>query len=169
MVGISIKITLPKKKLADAKWLENIARYQRSYSVPILKALFQKTVFGWKEKPTFGYVQIRSANTISIKMYPTGAASEIWNLVNAGSPEHPISPKVQGGMLRFQKGYRSATVPGSLQSRRAYRSNPVWTARTVWHPGFKARKFTSLIEKEYKKSFAKEMQEAIKIAAKEWL
>jgi len=169
MVGISIKITLPKKKYADAKWNEQIARYQRSHSVPILKALFQKTVFGWKEKPTFGYVQIRSANTITIRMYPTGAAAEIWQLVNEGSPEHWIFPKKQGGMLRFQKGYRSATVPGSLQSRRAYRSNPVWESKGLWHKGFKARNFTKLIEREYKKNFAKDMQEAIKIAAKEWL
>jgi len=93
--------------------------------------------------------------------------SEIYALVNAGSPPHPIYPR-KGGFLRFKPGYRPATTPGQLRSRRAYRSGKYVIARSISdpeHPGFEARNFDELVAKEYDPQFVKDMQEAVNSVA----
>lgn len=167
MVSISVKVTLPKSGVFTNKgWLNEIARVQRQTSVPRLKKLFQKTVFGWSNKPDFGWAQIRTSDTMSITMYPSGMYADIWNLVNAGSPPHDI-PARPGGLLRFRPGYRSATMPGSIQSHRAYRSGPFYTAKIIRnHPGFTAREFTRLIAEEYENPYMNDMQDAINSVAR---
>lgn len=165
-VSITVTVTTPKRKFGNKKWLDELARVQRQTSVPRLKKLFQKTVFGWSNKPDFGWTQIRTSDTMSIKMYPQGQYADIWNLVNAGAPPHVITPKKQGGFLRFKSGYRPATIPGQLQSRRAYRSGDTVKAYLVNHPGFVARDFPSLIADEYENPFMGDMQQAINTVAK---
>ena len=163
MVSVSVKVSLPKSDAFQSKkWLEEISRVQRQTSVPRLKKLFQQTVFGWSaaKKPDFGWAQQRTSDEMSISIYPTGAAAGTWELVNAGSPAHIISPR-RGGFLRFRPGYRSATTAGSIQSRRAYRSGQFVGARIVHHPGFEARKFTELIAQEYENPYMNDMQGAL--------
>lgn len=157
---INIKVTLPKTKFASKKWLESIASKQRAQSLPRLRALFRQTVFGWSEKPDFGWAQEKTSDAITLRVFPTGPASDIWNLLNAGSPPHDIRPKSKG-FLAFRPGYRAATRPGSLQSRRAYRSGKYRYARFVSHPGFEARRFTTLIVEEFADKYGMEMQEAV--------
>jgi hypothetical protein len=165
MVSISITVTTPERKFGNKGWLDEIARTQRQTAVPRLKKLFQKTVFGWSEKPDFGWVQQRTADTISITMYPQGQAANIWNLVNAGSPRHRI-PKSGTTFMKFRPGYRAATTPGSLMSRRAYRSGKYETHFVVSHPGFEPRDFISQIASEYENPFMGDMQEAISSVAR---
>jgi len=168
MVSIRIKVELPQSGVFQKKkWLDEIARTQRQTSVPRLKKLFQKTVFGWGKKPDFGWAQMRSHDAISITMYPVGQHADLWELINAGSPAHIIVPKSNRGFLRFRPGYRAATTPGTLQSRRAYRSGQFVGARIVHHPGFEARKFTELIAEEYQNPYLNEMQDAINRAARD--
>lgn len=164
MVSIRVEVLLPKGKFATKGWLDEIARVQRRTSVPRLRKLFQKTVFGWSKKPDFGWAQRRSADAMSITMYPQGIYADKWELVNAGSPPHTIRPKK--GFLRFRPGYRSATTPGQLQSRRAYRSGKYIGVRKVDHPGFEARKFDELIAQEYENPYMNEMQDAINNTAR---
>lgn len=166
MVSIRVKVDLPKTKFANKKWLEEIARVQRQSSVPRLKKLFAQTTFGWSKKPDFGWVQRRSRDEMSIEMYPQGEHADIWNLVNEGSPSHTIMPKKHGGFLRFRPGYRAATRPGSLQSRRAYRSGKPVSAGRVDHPGFEGRKFTEQIAQEYENPFINDMQDALNDVAR---
>lgn len=162
MVSIRVKVTLPPSNVFQKKrWLEEIARVQRQTSVPRLRKLFQQTVYGWSEKPSFGWTQTRTSDTLAITMYPQGPRADVWELLNAGSPAHTILPKNRGGFLIYRPGYRAATTPGSLQSRRAYRSGPFVSARVVHHPGFQAREFTTLIAQEYENPYMNEMQEAI--------
>lgn len=165
MVSIKLKVDLPKGKFATKGWLNEIAGVQRQTSVPRLRKLFQKTVFGWSTKPTFGWAQTRSADTMTITMYPQGAGADIWELVNEGSPAHVIRPSGRR-FLSFRPGYRSATTVGSIQSRRAYRSGKYISAAKVNHPGFEGRKFTELIAEQYNNPFMNEMQSAIDSIAK---
>lgn len=166
MVSISLKVTIPDTKFAKKKWADEISRTQRQTSVPRLKKLFQKTVFGWSKKPDFGWSQTRTGDEISLTMYPTGEHAGIWNLVNAGSPRHPI-PARRGGLLSFRPGYRAATKPGSIQSQRAYRSGKTVGAKIIPdHPGFPARDFITLISQEYNNPFLDDMQDAINKVAK---
>lgn len=166
--GISVKAILPGKPFATKKWLDEIARTQRQTSIPRLKKLFNQTIFGWSKKPDFGWVQTRTADEISIRMYPTGPNAETWKLVSAGSPPHPI-PARTGGLLRFRPGYRAATRPGQLMSRRAYRSGKYVSSRGIIdppHPGFAARNFTQLIAEEYQNPFFNDMASAFGIVAR---
>ena len=163
--SITMKVTTPKQKFGNKKWLDEIARTQRQTSVPRLRKLFEKTVFGWSRKPSFGWAQRRTADEMSITMYPTGQHAEIWNLVSEGSPAHDIRPR-KGGLLSFRPGYRSATRPGTLMSRRAYRSGKQVAAKIVHHPGFEARNFPEMIAEEYENPYIDEMQDAINKVAK---
>lgn len=158
---IEIKVSLPKVEFARKKWLDAIASKQRAKSLPGLRKLFKETVNGWSKKPDFGWAQIKTGDSISINVYPTGEYAEIWNLVNEGAPAHPIDPKKNGGLLRFRPGYRAATRPGQLRSGRSYRSGKHVTAKRVIHPGFEPRRFTELIAQEFAERYGMEMQEAV--------
>lgn len=164
---INIKVTLPKRKFVQKKWLESIASKQRAKSLPALRNLFKQTVFGWSNKPDFGWAQRITADEIILYVYPTGPYADVWNMLNEGSPPHPI-PAKQGGFLAYRPGYRASTRPGSLQSRRNYRSGPYRFKKAIKnpdHPSFKARKFTELIAQEFAEKFGIEMQEAVTEAA----
>jgi len=157
---ISIKVTLPKVEFARKKWLDSIASKQRAKALPKLRELFKKTTFGWSTKPDFGWSQKKTSSEITINVYPRGEGSDIWNLLNEGSPRHRI-PKTGFTRMVYRPGYKAATRPGSLQSGRKYRSGKPRVAYSVNHPGFAARKFTELIAEEYAKEFAMDMQEAV--------
>lgn len=163
--GISLKAILPGKPFATKKWVDEIARTQRQTSVPRLRKLFNQTVFGWSKKPDFGWTQIRTADSISIQMYPQGPNAEIWNLVSSGAPPHEIRPR-RAKILSFRPGYRAATRPGQLMSRRAYRSGKYRGAALVQHPGFEARNFPQEIAKEYQNPFFNDMASAFSRAAR---
>lgn len=165
MVSITLKVSLPTRQFAKKKWLDEMARVQRQTSVPRLKKLFQKTVFGWSKKPNFTWVQHRTSGQMSIEMGPSGPNAETWKLVNAGSPAHTILPK-RGSILSFRPGYRSATRPGQLMGRRAYRSGKLQGARKVNHPGFEARDFITQIVHEYENPFMNDMQDALNTVAR---
>lgn len=157
--SVNIKVTLPQRKFAQKKWLDAIASKQRAQSLPILRRLFQQTVFGWSQKPDFSWAQIKTADEITLRMFPSGPGADKWALLNAGSPQHDILPRKR--FLSFRPGYRAATRPGSLQSSRAYRSGKATMASIVHHPGFEARRFTELIVEEYANRYTRDMQEAI--------
>lgn len=167
MVSIRVTVSLPKTDFASKKWLDSIARVQRTNSVPVLRKLFKETVFGWSRKPDFGWSQSKSASEITIRMYPTGPNAEIWALVSAGAPRHTIQPQKPNGILSFRPGYRSATKPGTLKSSRAYRSGKPVIAKVVDHPGFEGRNFPELIAQKFADDFGMDMQAAINKVANE--
>lgn len=165
MVSIKLKVELPKGKFATRKWVEEIAKVQRQTSVPRLRRLFQKTVFGWSTKPTFGWAQTRTADSMTLIMYPQGAGADIWEMINEGTKPHVIRPGKRK-FLSFRPGYRASTTPGTLQSRRSYRSGKYIAASLINHPGIEARRFTEVIAEEYNNPYMNEMQDAINNVAK---
>lgn len=162
--SVGIHISLPKKDLTKKKWLDAIASKQRAQTLPILRKLFQKTVFGWSQKPDFSWTQIKSSDVVSLSMFPSGPSADKWKLLNAGSPAHDIRPRNK--YLAFRPGYRAATRAGSLQSSRAYRSGKSILTNIVHHPGFEARKFTELIVEEFANQYTRDMQDAINEVAR---
>jgi hypothetical protein len=158
---IEIKVTLPKVEYAKKKWLDAIASKQRAKSLPALRRLFNQTVFGWSTKPQMGYATTKRSDEISLFIFAKGAGSDTWNLLNAGSPKHPIPPRNKKYLV-FRRGYKAATTPGSLQSGRKYRSGKIEFSKGIpMHPGFDPRRFTELIAEEYDKTYAAHVQEAI--------
>lgn len=160
---INISVSLPKKRFSDKKWADGIASALKKKTAPRLKALFRQSTYGWSNHPSFRQKLTRTADYISMEVYTNDIN---YALVNAGSPPHHILPR-KSGFMRFKPGYRAATTPGSLQSRRAYRSgkfiSPVWS---VSHPGFAPRKFDELVAKEYSRDFAKDILSGLWEAAK---
>lgn len=159
---IKITVSIPQVDYARKKWLDAIASKQRAKSLPALRKLFRETVNGWSQKPDFGWAQRKSADEVTINVYPTGPNADIWTLVNEGSPRHDIYPKKPGGILAFRPGYRSATKPGQLRSGRKYRSGKtVFAKYIIDHPGFEGRKFTEMIAQTFAEDYAMDMQEAV--------
>lgn len=161
MVSISVKVIVPKNKFKDKKWVEGVADAMKTKTAPKLKALFRKSTFGWSKHPSFRQTLTRRAFSLSMEVYTD---DEKYGLLNAGSPRHDIPAKK--GFLRFRPGYRSATTPGQLQSRRAYRSGKYVGAGRVDHPGFEARKFDELVAKEYAPQFRDDIQDGINKVAR---
>lgn len=163
---ITVTVTLSGKKYSTRKWLDKIATTQRTFSIPKLRKLFNETTFGWKTKPRMGWSQTKTYDEISIKVYPVGEGSDTWNLLNEGSPAHRIVAKRK--YMSFRPGYKSSTTPGTLRSKRAYRSGPYYKAGVIeGHPGFKARKFTELIAEKFADEFGEDMHKAINEVAGE--
>lgn len=162
--SISVKTITPKEGFKSKKWLQEMARAQKQYTVPKLRALFRQTVYGWSKKPKFDWQLTQTPDEITIEMGPSGPNADIWQMVNNGVPAHNILPKKK--FLAFRPGYRSATVPGSLMSRRAYRSGKTVVSKGILpHPGFEARRFDVSIADEYNRQFADDIQKGIDSAA----
>lgn len=164
MVSIRVSVTIPKWKFKDKKWVQGVADALVKKTAPHLKVLFRKSTYGWSKHPSFKQHLTRHAHELAMEVY---TEDEKYGLVNAGSPKHVIGA-ARYGFLRFKPGYRSATTPGQLQSRRAFRSGKHVTSYGVNHPGFEARKFDELVAKEYEPQFRSDIQDALNRAAKPW-
>jgi hypothetical protein len=161
---IEVKVKIEGGNFSRKKWGDKIASKQRAKSLPVLRALFKQTTYGWSDKPDFGWEQVRKGDEISITVFPSGQHADTWAILNAGSPAHTINAR-PGGVLAFRPGYKAATTPGSLKSGRKYRSGPLQFAKRVNHPGFPARNFVQLISEEFNKNYASDIQDAIFEAA----
>ena len=94
-------------------------------------------------------------------------ASQIFKYVDEGTKPHVIKPKPNNkkGLLFFRTGYSPRTLPvarahvGSGTS-----SGPLVAARSVNHPGTKARLFTKTITNESRPDFRRRMENAMRRA-----
>lgn len=163
---IRINVNMPKKEFKASGYIDACAEVMKSKTGPELRALFLQTIFGWspEKKPGFTRQLTRQVYKVSMRVY-TNSNYEIYSLVSKGAPAHIIRP-VKAKVLRFKPGYRAATTPGQIQSRRAYRSGTEITATVVHHPGFQDRSFDSFIANEYEPTFTSDMQDAMNNAAK---
>lgn len=167
---VHFSLTLPKDgTFRNKKWKEEIMRAMKYPSTQELRKLFNQTTDGWSTKPHAKFDYMWEGDRAVLDMYAAGEGADTWNLLTAGSPPHPIYPKQFGGLLRFRPGYRSATIPGQLQSRRAYRSGKYVKAFAIDnppHPGFAPRKFPEQITREFERNYINQMQDAFNEAAR---
>lgn len=154
------------KLLSDPEVRNAIAHMQLGKTAPDVKRLFAKTVRGWHNKPDWLQHQEITANRIAIQVWAGGRNADQYQLVNFGSPAHPIRPINPGGFLRFQRGYHASTRPRVLSSRAYRRYGPFVSRRSVAHPGFEERAFDETIKEEYYDTFVQDMQNAINEAAR---
>jgi len=163
--SVTVHVSLPKTKFTNKKWKSELQKAMKDAGRD-LKGLFQKTVYGWSNKPRFVASYLNLNNSFFVTVTPEGEYAEQWKLVSLGSPHHRI-PKSGYARMKFRPGYRSATVPGTLLSRRAYRSGKErFASLIVDHPGFEARNFPEMIREEYEDKFGKNMQDAINEVAR---
>ena len=160
-MAIQIKVTVPDEIVNVPEVRTRIERALRTQTGPDIRRNLQKTVQGWKNKPSWSQLLTNRTNYLSVMVWASGPNASQYGLVNAGSPAHAIRPK-GGGMLRFQPGYRAGTSPGKLTSRSPQRSGTHISARGVSHPGFEARKFDEAVAEEISLDFYYDVQDAIR-------
>ena len=121
---------------------------------------FQETVKSWKHKVVFKKALI---SFTSIEITTT---DEIYGYVDQGTKPHVIRPKRPGGMLAFASAFSPKTKPRVLSSGAGH-VGPVDTFRQeVQHPGTEAREFVDAIFEKWEPAYRKEMEKAMKDAAK---
>lgn len=161
---IRVVLTVPQRVLDAQGVIDAIYNTMRTKTAPEVQNLFKRTVEGWHNKPTFTHRMGRGPDHVSVTVYPGfGKNADQYALVNAGSPEHPITAR-NAPFLLFQRGYHSATKPRVLSSRPYVRYGHYWLQKSVHHPGFKAREFDQEIADQYQDTFRQDMQNAINSA-----
>ena len=104
--------------------------------------LSEPTVATWDTQVGFTAVDKRTAVEIV-------SDSKIFNWVNRGTRPHEIRPRGPWP-LRFPGGFTAKTTPGSLSSGPGGSFGDTIVARSVQHPGIKARRFDKLIAEKLK-------------------
>lgn len=158
--SIRINVTVPEEILNVQSVQESIKSMMRSKTAPALEKYFKGTVDGWEKKPDFSKRFDFTTSRLSTLVFASGSGSDIYALVNAGSPPHIIRAK-RVRLLRFQSGYTPSTSPRMLRSKAKSRHGPFVMGPIAHHPGFKAREFDDAISEVYRPTFERDVQEAI--------
>ena len=168
-MDITVTVTVPKEILSQTIVQDAIAQVMVKKTAPEVKTLFRKTVFGWKNKPTFRQKLTRRANYMSEEIWADGINAQQYAWVNFGTKPHSITPRGSGYPLRFKWGgsgsYKASSRPRIIQSKRHYKTGPIVRLASVKHPGFEAREFDKTIAEHYDPIFRKDIQDAISVAA----
>ena len=154
-----------------AKGLQKVARG--------MEADFKATTATWKHKVKFTKTVDTKAAPVQILV---GTDDEIYTYVNSGTglwgPKHakyPIFAGIYTGKsnkkaLSFQWGgpgsYKAKTRPGHIGSSPGGPTGPMVAFPFVEHPGIKPRKFDIVIQKKWEPRFKREMEAAMRRAAK---
>lgn len=133
----------------------------------LAKKEYEKTTETWENKPKFDSIVSLSGDgpTVVTGVSGGGKAAEIYRYVDEGTRPHMIFPKGDYP-LAFQSGYNPKTAPNIIGSKAGGSYGDMVYARGVMHPGTEARNFDKAIEKEMKPRFKREMEEAMRKAAK---
>jgi len=151
----------------------------------------------WKHQPTFqksdavilgGDLKLRVALINDSKKGQKGLSpSQLYELIEAGSPAHTITAKESKGtrtvktkfggvslnysgvpLLVFKMPYGSRSYPNSLYSGPQVYGSTIRKAASVNHPGFKARNFSEIISEAYQKNVEKDVSDIIETTMKQF-
>ena len=142
-------------------------------SAKLAKKDFEKTVTTWKNKPKMEtrvggvgrLLRGKARLDFSAGPNPHGDNYDIYTFVDLGTKKHDITPKKPGGVLSFQWGgpgsYKAKTKPRRLTSSGGGATGPMVAFKAVKHPGTKARQFSSIIARKWRKKLPKDAQKAM--------
>ncbi len=132
---------------------------------PDLIQAHKRVVSNWTGKPEFKARKFVNKDGIKINVFPAGEYKMRWIWVSRGTKggyKIPKTPKPKGDPLRFKTGYKPRTVPVGKFGGPGVYTGPWASALQVTHPGIKAREFEKTIAADYKKTFARDMNNAMK-------
>ena len=139
-------------------WTEKFVRLETLHALEKLakeiKALFEATVATWEEKPVFQTKVSLAGDTPMVRVW---TESELYSLVNAGSPPHFIGPRRPKGVLNIREGYRAKTRPGAVRSMPGGYYGRTYQVKGVNHPGFEGRDFGESIGRLVEPMFMEEI------------
>lgn len=135
------KAILPPKVNVDAIW--NRLEWAVDQTAKEAMKDFEATCDDFEHKPTFTVTKYVGANAIS---FTISTDDENYKRLNNGVEGGYKIPKAGPGLLVFQPGYKSKTVPGVLKSRQggAY-GDVVFVNTQITAKGFEGRHFDVLV------------------------
>lgn len=150
-----IKLTpiKPKATAATFRAVRAAAEKATQQAAKELVEDYKKTTATWE-------TDVRWIITVSASGVTVRTDNQIWTFVDKGTRPHEIRAKA-GKALRFAQGYSAKTRPGSIIARGGGASGDDAFARSVQHPGTKARGFTNRLRAKWLKKWPKDMQAAI--------
>ena len=123
---------------------------------------FEKTTATWKNKPVFE-MQISLSGGLQVEVY---TESEIYKFVDKGTKPHDIWPGFYTGksdkkVLAFSSKSTPKTIPGVIDSGPGSRGKVDTFRPYVKHPGTKARQFSTMLARKWRKKLPKDAQKAM--------
>ena len=178
-MNVTVNVFVPKDILRQSIVQDSIAQVMVKKTAPEDKTLFRKTVFGWKDKPTFKQKHTKTRGFMSEKIWADGeglnsrglAKWKQYAMINQGTKPHTFGTRGPGYPLKFrwagQGSYTPSSRPRIIQSgRHSQKGGVVEIWSTVNHPGIeKPREFDKTIRDHYAPIFRKDIQDAIGVAA----
>jgi len=134
-------------------------------SKPELIQAHNRVVANWENKPVFkARKRIRKIG-ITIFVFASGEAAQIWRWVTGGTKggyKIPKRARKAGNPLRFKTGYKPKTAAVGKFGGPGVSTGPWASAHQVTHPGIEARRFEEAIADDYKRTFARDIENAMR-------
>ena len=138
---IKLKPIIPKLRLFDpAKHRTAIDAGMREAADEALED-FRRTTSTWSRSVSFEAKKQADG-------YLIGTDDDVWGMLDKGTKPHSIVAKKRA--LRFPGGYRAKTRPGFIGSSSGGPSGGMVFRKRVFHPGTKARSWSTLIGKKWR-------------------
>jgi len=168
--AVVIKAIKPKR--FNDKAMRERLRYWGNKVGNEMKKDFEATTATW-DHPVKFETKTSGGKGLGGQVTEVWTTDDIYRYVDQGTGQaaghggkYPITPKKKGGMLAFPSMFSPKTKPKVIGSS-AGSSGPVDTFRQiVMHPGIKPREFSKTIEIKWTPKFKREMEAAMKDAAK---
>ncbi len=134
---------IPPKSIFDVNKFSRLHQAHMRIIAVKVENEFRSTVRSWssKNRPKFRVKKTRDEIIVSTD-------SDLYSLVDAGSPPHPIFPR-KAKHLVFQNKYKAKTSARIIGSTSGGKSGiVVYAASIERHPGFLARQFVQVIKEK---------------------
>lgn len=140
-MAFKLKPIKPKAQgIFDVPRVEAAVRAAMQQAADEAVELYEQATKTWEHQPAFEQVPVKDGIIV-------GTDSDIFGYVDEGTKPHTITIK-NARVLRFRRGYQAKTSPGVLGSGSGGASGEYAYAKTVQHPGTKARNFTRLVQQK---------------------
>lgn len=153
-----VEVIVPHGKLFDVEKFVYLRKTSYMTVAKKAKSDFERTTRTWERRPTF-YIKDEQNGLI------VGTDDQGYAFVNDGTDAHIILPRGKYPLV-FQKGYKSKTLPNTIQSFRGGKFGEIIRSRFVRHPGIEPRRFDLIILKNTEKMIQTRMIDVVKICNK---
>lgn len=151
---MSFAIIKPTRPVIDVKAHERAIQNALTAAAKGMQVDFGVTTQTWRNRPAFDIkMPAPYERTVSTN-------DDIYAMLDAGTKAHDIRPR-RTRILRFATPFRSKTLPNQIMSRAGSTGSTEVVARTVHHPGTKARRWAKAIQKKWQAQVGSIFQRAI--------